>query len=216
MDRKLLRHVQSLYARVPLRDRAHVAARLALCPFERLAPFVPRTGQIVDLGCGHGVFAHALALEAPGRHVVGLDPSAHKLSMARSAAHGVRFVRGDARSNPISGPCQAILLIDVLYLLNRTEQERVLCDCHHRLSPGGVLLIKTVDDRPRWKAAVNHLEEWLVVRLLGVTLCEGKKFAFRSLSEWAALCGAIGFDARAVRLDRGTIHPHGAVVGVRR
>jgi len=194
----------------------HVAARLALCPFERLAPFIPRAGQIVDLGCGHGVFAHALAIEAPNRHVVGLDPAAHKLSVARSAAHGVRFVRGDARSNSIAGPCQAILLIDVLYLLNRTEQERVLYDCYDRLLPGGVLLIKTIDDRPRWKAAANHVEEWLAVRLLGVTLCGGNRFAFRPLAEWAALCSAIGFDVRAVRLDRGYIHPHGAVVGVRR
>ena len=216
MDRKILRHVQSLYARAPLRDRVHVAARLALCPFERLAPFVPPTGWIVDLGCGHGVFAHALAIEAPSRHVVGLDPAAHKLSVARLAAHGVRFVRGDARSNPIAGPCQAILLIDVLYLLDRTEQERVLCDCYDRLSPDGVLLIKTMDDRPCWKAAVNHVEEWLAVRLLGVTQSEGNAFAFRSLPEWTALCSAIGFDARAVRLDRGPMHPHGAVVGVRR
>ena len=216
MDRKILAHVQSLYARAPLRDRVHVAVRLALCPFERLASFVPHTGQIVDLGCGHGVFAHALAIEAPSRHVVGLDPAAHKLSVARSTAHCVRFVRGDARSNPIAGPCQAILLIDVLYLLDRTEQERVLRDCYDRLSPDGVLVIKTMDNRPRWKAAVNHLEEWLVVRLLGVTLCEGNRFAFRSLSEWIALCSALGFDVRAMRLDRGYIHPHVAVVGVRR
>jgi 2-polyprenyl-6-hydroxyphenyl methylase/3-demethylubiquinone-9 3-methyltransferase len=115
----------------------------------------------------------------------------------------------------VVGPCQAILLIDVLYLLNLAQQKRVLRDCFDRLVPGGTLLIKTMDDRPAWKATLNGLEEWLAVRVLRITLCEGSTFTFRPLSEWAALCEGIGFETLTVRLDRGYYHPHGAVVGVR-
>ena len=149
----------------------------------------------------------------------GVDPARQKLSTARSASRSdlaVRFVRGDARANPVSGPCQAILLIDVLYLLSRAQQERALRDCYARLAPGGVLLIKTMDYKPRWKAALNQAEEWLAVRLLALTLADRGSFAFRSLAEWATLCVTIGFRVETVRLDRGYYHPHVAVVGVRR
>jgi SAM-dependent methyltransferase len=183
-----------------------------------LAERVPRHGLVVDLGCGHGVFDLALALESPGRRIVGVDPALHKVSLARSATRAgmaVRFLQGDARANPVPGPCQAILLLDVLYLLDRQEQARILHDCYARLVPGGTLLIKTMDDRPRWKAALNRAEEWMAVRLLGLTLADHASFTFRPLDEWAALCGTIGFEVETARLDRGYYHPHAAVIGVR-
>jgi methylase of polypeptide subunit release factors len=88
MDRPILKQVKALYAHAPRRDRWHVAGRLRLCPFERLAAFVPLAGLIVDLGCGHGVFARALALESSKRCVVGVEPSAHKLAAASAARPG--------------------------------------------------------------------------------------------------------------------------------
>jgi 2-polyprenyl-6-hydroxyphenyl methylase/3-demethylubiquinone-9 3-methyltransferase len=206
------------YKKAPLRDRVHVAARLALCPFRRLAAQVPSRGLIVDLGCGHGHLAHALAMESPRRRVVGIDLSPHKLSIASAVgtSQRVQFLQGSALANPIVGPCQAILLVDVLYLLRAAQQEQVLRDCYDRLAPGGTLLIKTTDDRPAWKAGVSRFEEWLAVRVLRITHCETDFFAFRPLTEWAALCERIGFETEIVRLDQGYVHPHGAVVGVRR
>jgi 2-polyprenyl-6-hydroxyphenyl methylase/3-demethylubiquinone-9 3-methyltransferase len=218
------RAVSACYARctsVPLSDRLHVAVRLALCPFGRLASFVPDRGLVVDLGCGHGHFCLALASAAPERLDVGVDHAQHKLSVAQVVAGqsrkgNVHFVGVSALSNPVAGPCQAVLLIDVLYLLSRAQQERVLRDCYGRLAPGGTLLIKTMDAGPRWKAALNRIEEWLAVRVLRFTLSKGESFTFRPLSEWAALCEGIGFETQTLRLGRGYYHPHGAIVGVRR
>jgi len=230
MDRITLRRAQALYVGAPWRDRLHVAARLALCPFERLAVFVPPSGLIVDLGCGHGLFANALALEAPERRVVGVEPSARKLAVARTtqSAMGrgarirqVQFVQGDALTSLGVGPCRAVLLIDVLYLLAPQRQEQVLRASFDRLEVGGVLLLKTMDERPRWKAALNQLEEWLAVRVLRLTLggggedTPGGAFAFRPLAEWVTLCQAIGFETQVVHLDGGYYHPHVAVVGIR-
>jgi hypothetical protein len=70
MDCRILRAVQGRYAQAPLRDRIHVTARLALCPFRRLATFAPSAGLIVDLGCRHGHLGHALAMELPPRGAV--------------------------------------------------------------------------------------------------------------------------------------------------
>jgi 2-polyprenyl-6-hydroxyphenyl methylase/3-demethylubiquinone-9 3-methyltransferase len=222
MNREILDDVRTRYLRhsdVPLRDRLHVAVRLALCPFHRLSGLVPSAGLIVDLGCGHGHWTCALAEAVPRRQVVGVDPAMRKLSIARAVAGqlpNVHFVRGSVLSNPVTGPCQALLLIDVLYLLSRVQQEQVLRDCYDRLAPGGTLLIKTMDTNRRWKAALNRLEEWLAVRVLRITHSSGEAFVFRPPSEWAALCERGGFETLTVRLDEGYYHPHAAIVGVRR
>lgn len=212
------RQAQTLYVNAHWRDRLHVALRLALCPFERLSSLVPSCGLVVDLGCGHGVLANMLALESPERRIVGVDPSLRKLAAAHTVEPGagrVLFVQGDALFPPVAEPCRAVLLIDVLYLLSPLEQERALRLSFDLLEPGGVLLLKTMDDRPQWKAALNRVEEWLAVRVLRITLGGKSAFTFRPLVEWAALCRAIGFEARVERLDRGYYHPHGAVVGIR-
>jgi 2-polyprenyl-6-hydroxyphenyl methylase/3-demethylubiquinone-9 3-methyltransferase len=211
--------ILAYYARLAPAQRWHVALRLALCPFDRLATFVPRQGLIVDLGCGHGTFALALALESPARRIFGVETSPQKLAAAHLALQGqprIHLLRGDAGHNPIAGPCSAILLIDVLYLLERSVQECLITECYARLAPGGVLLIKTMSQRPRWKAALNWIEECLAVRALRLTASSVRRFAFRPLVEWADLCSRAGFETLVVRLDRGYYHPHGVVVGVRR
>ena len=219
MDRTILQQAQALYTDAPWRDRYHVAVRRALCPFERLAAFVPSTGLIVDLGCGHGLFANALALEAPGRCIVGVELSTRKLLVARAtqpATGQVHFVQGDLLANPVVGPCRVMLLIDVLYLFTPHQQEQILRMCSERLEPGGVLVLKTMDTLPRWKSALDRLEEWMAVRLFHITLSGRSPLAFRPLAEWAALCQATGFETKVVRLDQGYYHPHGAVVGLKR
>jgi SAM-dependent methyltransferase len=219
MEQAVLRHAQALYAEAPIADRLHILIRRILCPFRRLADFVPSDGLIVDLGCGHGLFANALALEAGGRRVVGVEPSTRKLAAARVSqltTERIQFLQGDALTNPVVGPCRAILLIDVLYLLSFSQQERLLTTCFGLLGPGGVLLLKTMDIDNRWKATLTWVEEWLAVRVLGCTWSEGGRFAFRPSTEWLALCQAIGFQTDVVPLDQGYYHPHVAVVAVKR
>ncbi len=219
MERAILRQAQALYAEAPLGDRLHILIRRILCPFKRLADFVPSGGLIVDLGCGHGLFANALAIEAGRRRVVGVEPSARKLAAARATqlmTGCVWFVQGDALNNPVTGPCRAILLIDVLYLLSFSQQERLLTTCFGLLESGGVLLLKTMDVSNRWKSALNWLEEWLAVRVLGCTWSGGGRFAFRPSAGWLTLCQAIGFQTEVVPLDQGYYHPHVAVVAVKR
>ena len=41
--------------------------RRLLCPFEDLAKFLPSEGKILDVGCGHGIFARVLAKNHPER-----------------------------------------------------------------------------------------------------------------------------------------------------
>jgi len=53
--------------------RLHTAIRWWTAPFEALETEVPRSGKILEVGCGHGMLATFLALSSVDRTVVGVD-----------------------------------------------------------------------------------------------------------------------------------------------
>jgi len=111
-------------------------------------------GQVIDLGCGSGIWAAAL-LRA-GYRVTGLDPSSAMLALARRVAPGARFVRASAYDFDFPG-CEAVTAIgEVLsYLPPGAKTAPSLSRLFRRIAgalrPGGLLvfdLIVTEKRRP--------------------------------------------------------------------
>ncbi len=197
----------ALYADEPWRVRLHVRARHWLCPLERIGAYVPPRGRVLDVGCGHGLFASLLALEAPGRAVLGVDPMAGKIGVAQRAARAVpnvRFELGSA-ADVVESRWDAIAILDVLYLLPRPAKLALLEQCRALIAPGGVLLLKTNDQTPRWKYQWARLEERLMT---GLGLTEGQGLYFLNAAQNRALLDLAGFDAEIVRLDTWLPYPH--------
>ena len=205
----------SRFRDAPLLHRLHVAVRLRLFPFPALLRLAPPSGRAVDLGCGHGLFSLMLSQARPGLQVLGIDPDAGKIARARAAAGeaaNLRFEVGRAEDVPPLG-CDLVCLVDVLYLLPPAQQESVLAAAAAGLRPGGRLLVKEMSERPRWKFLWNRAQETLSVRVLRVT--HGRSFHFRSEAGWRRLLEGLGLRVRTERLDRGYLHPHLLIEGIR-
>jgi len=108
-------------------------------------------GQVIDLGCGSGLWAAAL-LRA-GYVVTGLDPSSAMLALARQVAPGARFVRGSAYDFDFPA-CDAVTAIgEVLSYLppgakTAPSLPRLIRRIAGALRPGGLLVFDLIVAAP--------------------------------------------------------------------
>ena len=106
---------------------------------------------LLDVGCGHGRYAMALA--SHGRRVIGLDASRALLQLA--ARQGTttpappRWVRGDMRGLPLARMFGGAVLLDSFGFFDADDQNAcVLLELRRVLVPKGRLVITVVNGTP--------------------------------------------------------------------
>lgn len=200
--------VLRLYETASPFTRMFLKGRVLMSDLEFIEKQVPATGTIVDLGCGHGLFPNLLALRSAGRQVIGIDFSPEKIDLARKTAAGranINFIRADIADIDIP-ECDAITIVDFLYLLPRDEQQRVLAACRRKLKPGGLLVWKAQERRPRWKYAWTYLEEF-VTTSAGITRGRRGRLTFMNREEAIDSLEAAGFKAGIVEMKSWRPYP---------
>ena len=215
------------YARISPAAGAHLAVRCTgFTRFNRLERALPRSGRILDLGCGHGLFALLAASRASEREVLGIDLLEERVEVARrvAARHGVGNVRFERRSvlDLPAGPFDAVVVADVLMYLTRDSQRLVLESCASRLALGGALVVKEQVLSPEWKARMVVMQERFAhgarVRL---GLCPGwGNVATGTVHLWesedlVSLLRSFGLEVQEERLDRFSYLSHHLFVSKR-
>jgi 2-polyprenyl-6-hydroxyphenyl methylase/3-demethylubiquinone-9 3-methyltransferase len=201
--------VLDLYRALPASVRLHTRIRMWTCPMAPVVERTPSTGRLLEVGCGHGLFANAAALAHPDLDVLGIDPDPQKIRWAEAtvgARPRVRF-RCEGLEAVAERDFDAVAVLDVLYLVPRAEWPGFLRGLRERLRSGGRLLLKDVEPEPRWKFYRCLAQETVSVRLLGIT--HGRAFAFADRREMEALLREAGFEGlRATGLGDGYLTPH--------
>jgi dolichyl-phosphate beta-glucosyltransferase len=201
-------------ARITLGTRLFLNARWAMTPYSRMAEKLPPRGRILDLGCGHGLFAIAAARLEPGREVIGIDHDQARIALARAGAQGlpnIRFASGtlsdpDARgeahaasSGAKPATASGVSIIDVMHYFPEPAQERLLSQAFDALEPGGTLIVREVDPSGGLMSAFNRFYERMAT-LTGFTRSEQKeKLHFRERADWEELLARIGFEVTSER-----------------
>ncbi len=202
------KNVLRLFRKSSFGSRLYIAIKLRICPLLAVESHFPARGTVLDLGCGNGFFSSLLKLGSPERAVVGIDLDPKKIIQARLLEK--RFERLSFSEGNIAEaeypPADIVSIIDVLYLIPCDVQERILRRAFAALRPGGVLLLKDMDTRPRRKYAWNYFQETVSVKIIGFTL--GSKFYFRNREDYTRLLEGIGFKVQVVPLGRGQCYPH--------
>ena len=194
--------VRRTYRTAPPATRLHVLGRFLTCPFLRVLKHLPPEARVLDLGAGHGIFAH-LAVEWGARSVVAVEPDRRKifLTFRRPAMHVV-----GGYDTAVGGAFDAVTMLDVLYRFPVPEWDALFRSVRQRLAPGGVFLIKELDPEHRAKQLWNRTQERISDRI-GLTL--GEAFSYETRDQIRDRLLAAGFERfEAVEIGAGYPHAH--------
>ena len=208
------RDALALYRDAGRAAHLHTLVRWWSAPFPAIEQALPPVGRVLEIGCGHGLFSTYAALSVPGRTVHGVDIDPDKILAATAAGRHlpeqVSFAVAPSGAVP-DGPWDAVVIIDVLYLLPEEAQRRLLLEAAEHVAPGGVLVVKEMSPEPHWKARWNSAQETVAVKLLRIT--EGGAFDFVPPGEISGWLRGLGATVREQPLDAGRVHPHHLIVG---
>lgn len=129
--------------------------------------------RVLDIGCGTGVFA--LLLAERGIDVVGVEPAAASLDVARAkpGAERVRWIHGDATALPPLEADLATMTANVAqHITDPGAWRQTLRAAHAALRPGGHLVFETRDPARRAWEDWNRASSYAVTDIPGVGAVE--------------------------------------------
>jgi 2-polyprenyl-3-methyl-5-hydroxy-6-metoxy-1,4-benzoquinol methylase len=209
--------VRNIARALPPIERAYANIRFSILRPKLLSVMdllLPDEGRILDVGCGFGLFAAYFGQMHPGRQIVGIDPNARRIDLARQvgAALGLAhhaFHVGDVRTAALNRTFDAAYVLDVMHHIPRADQLSVLTRLRDLLVLGGVLLIKDITTEPPFGLLFTRILDRLMVGLQ-------EPLAYRHHREWGEMLVTLGFKVRIVRVPDVLPYPHVVIAATKR
>lgn len=169
--------------------------RWVLTPYSAMEKRLPRSGKVLDLGCGHGLMTTLVALLNRGRSVEGWDHDTKRISIAHqmgASLSNLGFKQAGVL-DPINDSFRAVIMIDVLHYFREDEQIQILKQGWDALEPGGVLLFREINPAAGMKGRWNRIYE-KIATLSGFTKSRNEsKVYLRTPDAWQKLAENLGF-----------------------
>jgi 2-polyprenyl-3-methyl-5-hydroxy-6-metoxy-1,4-benzoquinol methylase len=134
---------------------------------DEIGQYLPPSGQVLDVGCGFGLFALYFAIHNPAIRVLGFDLSERRVQMARRAAarlgvENVEFQTADAAAFTFDEPIAAAYMLDLVHHIPERSVAPLIGTIASNLATGGRLLVKDIERAPSHKLAFT----WLLDKLM--------------------------------------------------
>jgi 2-polyprenyl-3-methyl-5-hydroxy-6-metoxy-1,4-benzoquinol methylase len=172
---------------------------------EEIGQYLPRNGRILDLGCGFGLFSLYFASLGPERRITGIDQNERRVALARASAErlglsNVDYHVGDGLDWNSGESFDAIYLLDLVHHLPKESVPGFLERLRGRLRPGGVLVLKDIENRPWWKVMFTLALDRLMVGT--------EPIHYWSPTELAGVLEGLGFQVVRHRMRDFLPYPH--------
>ena len=164
---------RSLFTDGPLLPRLMQHHRHRIAPVARCVSLVPQGSDLLDIGCGGGLFVACLVAAGRVRSALGVDASASAIATAQAAAGRlrarvpgveVRFEHRRVEEGLPAGAYGAVSMIDVMHHIPPQAQRGAFLEAAGRVRAGGVFLYKDMCDAPVWRAGMNRLHDLVMAR----------------------------------------------------
>lgn len=203
-----LKTLLELYADASLGFKLFVAHRWWHARMPAVEAFVVREGTVLDLGCGHGIFANLMGLRGPQRRILALEKNSAKAAFAHGRVSNVTVENRDIRDEQFP-TVDAVTLIDVLHHLSSFEEQVVILDAVHRILPvGGQLVLKEVSRSRKVRYRLTCVLDRLAY--------PGDVFYFRRHEEFLKILAERGFSTEFHPLWSHVPYAHYVVAATKR
>jgi glycosyltransferase involved in cell wall biosynthesis len=202
--------IKKIYNKADFWTRIYIFGRFKTCPFDKIEKFIPKKGNIVDLGCGTALLLNFLTLEQGERSLFGFDIDKRKISVAMESVkgrHGISIEEKDINSDSLALPkAGCITFLDVLSYFDFSKKKKLLVRLYDFLEPDGLLIIKDIDRNFSLKYLFAFFQEFLAVKVLGLTSADGLYFADKK--SYLSLLKECKFITNVFDLSKGYLYPH--------
>jgi ubiquinone/menaquinone biosynthesis C-methylase UbiE len=120
-----------------------------------VSPLIPRSGTVLDVGCGTGRLLDRLGSALPDVRLVGLDRSRGMARAARQLRPGLAVARGTAEALPYQDSVFDVVVTTISFH-HWLDKPASIAEVHRVLRPGGLFALTdvSVDDTPSWPACL--------------------------------------------------------------
>ena len=115
--------------------------------YQLFESLMPKTGMIVDVGCGYGFLPYMLMYKSKARQILGVDFDEEKIEVADNCVHktsNMSFKVGDVSQFDFPH-ADGFIISDVLHYLPEQQQIKVIQHCISKLNINGVIVIRDAD-----------------------------------------------------------------------
>ncbi len=188
--------------------RAYSRVRFAIVrqPFlEEIGQYLPDCGDVLDLGCGFGLFSLFYAMTKPDLQIVAVDLDPGRVAAATTSAEyleltNVAYEASDVTTWTSERQFDAIYMLDLLHHLPQSRVRGFLATVAGLVRPGGIVIIKDVADRPRYKMLFTLLLDRLLVGM--------EPIHYWPPDELVTILSGLGFDVAMHRMNDVLPYPH--------
>jgi 2-polyprenyl-3-methyl-5-hydroxy-6-metoxy-1,4-benzoquinol methylase len=136
---------------------------------EEIGQYLPKSGNIMDIGCGFGLFSHYYALLSPDRRFTCLDISKTRIQTALEVSrklnlseHITYYAAPAEHLSEVPGVFQAVYMLDIIHHLRKDSYKVLLHTIYDKLAPHGILILKDIATKPKWKVCFTWLLDMLM------------------------------------------------------
>lgn len=190
-----------IYSKLGFFVKIYTYIRILTTPLFEIEKYVPKSGRILDIGCGMGIFSNLLCLMSESRSAIGFDISRKRVDLAKTTAARKKQLSSyvqDAKDVNFDG-FSIITIVDLLHHMPYSEQEDVLRKAYLGLESPGTVVLKDLEKKPIWKYFFHYVQDSIS--------CRSKLF-FRSSMETINLLDDIGFTVTVIPIESFLPYPN--------
>lgn len=143
----------------------YIYLRLAICPFDRIVDFLPKSSKkVIDIGGGFGLFADYLKFRNPKLSITVSELDESRMSFAKKYMNkDIKFVTKDASIESFKS-YDTITMIDLLHHMPTSLQEKLFKNISSQSKKGTFILVKDIEKDYSFKYYWNYFHDKVMTK----------------------------------------------------